>query len=79
MVAMKININEQLELGFQNRNHASASKTRAVVRRHRATVWFNRMRQVVERAIDRTPPPTPRPEQTWLPSATPMPQHHLAE
>jgi hypothetical protein len=69
----------QLELGFQNRGQASASKTRVIVRRRRATVWFNRMRQVVERTIDRTPAPTPRPEQTWLPSANPLPQHHLAE
>jgi hypothetical protein len=64
MLTMKINIDEQLDLGFQTRNHAGASKTRVVVRRHRARVWFNRMRQVVEKAIDRTPAPTPCPNTT---------------
>jgi hypothetical protein len=72
-------VSEQLELGFQNRDHAGASKTRTVVRRHRATVWFNRMRKVIERAIDRTPAPTPAPGANLAPIRQPMPLHHLAE
>jgi hypothetical protein len=34
----------------------------------RAQWWFQRMRQVVERARDWQPKPTPRPEQIWFPS-----------
>jgi len=67
---MKINTNSQLELGIQNpapcRSHP--------VTRHAPLVtfrwWFNRMRQVVERATGWNPAPAPRPEQTWFPNAT---------
>jgi hypothetical protein len=38
-------------------------------RAHRAHWWFERMRQVVERAIDWEPAPVPRPEQIWFPTA----------
>jgi hypothetical protein len=58
-------MNTQLELGF-----VSAGQPFVVVRRQkrqsRANWWFERMRQVVDRAFDWQPTPPPRPEQIWL-------------
>jgi hypothetical protein len=31
--------------------------------------WFRRMRQIVDRALDWEPAPSPRPEQIWFPGA----------
>ena len=56
---------EQLEMSF----NASIRCRQAVPsrpRRSRAQWWFNRMRAVVDNALDRTPAPSPRPEQRYL-------------
>ncbi len=61
-------LNRQQELGLGN-----AEGCRSVSRRQRrlsrAHWWFERMRQVVDRAMDWAPAPEPRPEQTWFPNA----------
>ena len=62
---MKINSNSQLELSIQN-PAPCRSLTRSQRRRQTAAFWFNRMRQVVERATGWNPAPAPRPEQTSL-------------
>jgi len=53
---------QQMELGIEN-----AKICPSVVRREqrvkRARWWFDRMRQIVEQAVDRRPAPEPRPEQ----------------
>ena len=57
----------QLELSLGNPRAAQLSR----VNRHRSTCpsrwWFERMRQIVDRAFDWQPAPPPRPEQTWFP------------
>ncbi len=59
--------NDQLELTLQNQRAA-----RLLVphqrRMRRAALWFDRMRRVVESAIDREPARIPRPEQIWFPN-----------
>jgi hypothetical protein len=62
---MKINSNSQLELSIQN-PAPCRSLTRGQRRRQTATLWFSRMRQVVERATGWNPAPPPRPEQIFL-------------
>jgi hypothetical protein len=61
-------IDEQMELGF-----GTAIACRVGTRNHqrlsRANWWFERMRRVVEEAMDWKPNPTPRPEQIWLPDS----------
>ncbi|HYG35233.1 MAG TPA: hypothetical protein VEC99_10640 [Clostridia bacterium] len=37
-------------------------------RLHRAQWWFQRMRQVVDSAVDWEPAPQPPPEQIWFPT-----------
>ena len=63
----------QLEFSLSNTAHSipAAGPRR---RLSRAQWWFQRMRQVVERARDWQPAPTPRPEQIWFPGA-----HRLIE
>ena len=57
----------QLEMGFDNN---AGCVTRRQRRLNRAHWWFQRMRQIVDRTIEwQTPPPSPRPEQIWLPGA----------
>ena len=59
-------INEQMELSLtQARQCPSASKRQR--RLSRANWWFNRMREVVDKAFDWQPAPPPRPEQIWFP------------
>ena len=56
----------QLELGLTAVSTApNAGHLRS--RRSRASWWFQRMRQIVDRACDWQPVPAPRPEQTWFP------------
>ncbi len=61
-------VNGQLEmnLGSGRGCHNGARHHR---RQGRAHWWFERMRQVVDRAIDWEPAPPPRPEQIWVPNA----------
>jgi len=57
--------NDQLELGLQNQR-ACPSVARRQRRLSRAAQWFDRMRQVVDDAVDYPPAPAPRREQIWL-------------
>jgi hypothetical protein len=57
--------NQQMELGF-GRVRVCSSVGRRQRRLSRATRWFERMRQVVNRAFDWQPAPAPRPEQIWF-------------
>jgi hypothetical protein len=61
-------LNNQLELGFSGGApcHSPAARRR---RLNRANWWFERMRQLVDRACDWQPAPEPRPEQIWFPNA----------
>ena len=59
--------NAQLELSFVNRR---ARRSATVTRRssiHNPQWWFQRMRQIVDRALDWQPTPPPRPEQISFP------------
>ena len=59
---------QQMELAIEN-----AKVCPSVIRREqrvkRARWWFDRMRQIVEQAVDRQPAPEPRPEQIWFTDA----------
>jgi len=57
---------EQMEFGLNGPRHC-ASANRRQRRLSRANWWFQRMRDVVDKAIDWKPAPPPRPEQTWFP------------
>jgi hypothetical protein len=59
--------NQQMELGFGTAR-ARLTATRRQRRLTRASWWFERMRQAVDRAFDRAAV-TPRPEQIWFPNA----------
>lgn len=56
---------QQLELSLAN---GRIYRTRRQKRQSRAGWWFERMRQVVDRAFDWQAVP-PRPEQIWFPQA----------
>jgi hypothetical protein len=58
--------NGQLELSLGSRVSCRALPRRQR-RLTRAHWWFDRMRQVVERAVERQPSRPARPQQTWLP------------
>jgi hypothetical protein len=82
---IKLSTNDQLEMTF-NSGVRCSSANRRQQRLQRAAAWFQRMRQVVERAVDRAPAPHPPPEQIWLPNPPlaaprrrPSQQQHLAE
>lgn len=62
-------IDGQLELSLNNPRGCQPLGRR---QRHlsRARWWFDRMRQVVDRAIDWAPAPPARPEQIWFAQAS---------
>ena len=60
----------QLEMSFGGTRGCSSKRQR---RLSRAQWWFQRMRQVVDGALDRHPLP-PRPKQTWFPGAHRQPE-----
>lgn len=60
--------NEQLELGFTGGEIRPAGAPRQG-RIARANWWFDRMRDVVEHAMDWSAVVEPRPEQIWMPGA----------
>ena len=60
--------NDQLELGF-NGTQAAVDGPRREGRIARANWWFNRMRDIVEDAMDWSAVAEPRPEQIWMPGA----------
>jgi hypothetical protein len=57
--------NEQMELGFGGGRTCPAASRRQR-RLTRADWWFDRMRQVADRALDWRKTPPPRPEQIWF-------------
>ncbi len=63
MNAMTNELDSQLEMSFDR-----VTRCRTVRRRRlsRAQWWFERMRQVVDCAIDWEPKSLPRPEQIWF-------------
>jgi len=58
--------NQQMELGF-GKVRVCPSANRRQRRMSRANWWFERMRQVVDHAMDWRPAPAARPEQIWFP------------
>ena len=62
--------NGQLELSFGTRREGQLL-TRRERRISRAQWWFERMRRIVEHAVERVP--VPPPEQTWLSNACRQP------
>ena len=67
--------NGQLEMSFDQTVQFGARRQR---RLSRAQWWFQRMRQIVERATDWHPCPPPRPEQIWFPAPAGRPVVMLA-
>jgi hypothetical protein len=61
----------QMEMSFETAAGRMSPRQRRLTR---AQWWFQRMRQVVDRAIDWQPVPEPRPEQMWFPGAHRQPQ-----
>ncbi len=59
--------NEQLELGFNDRQSRIFGRPRTHVTR--AQWWFTKMRQAVENAVDWKNEGPARPEQIWMPGA----------
>jgi hypothetical protein len=62
---MKNRFDSQMELGF-DRSCGRLPLSSRQKRLHRAGWWFERMRQVVDKAFDWKAAPAPRPEQIWL-------------
>jgi hypothetical protein len=61
----------QMELSFECGQGRPPAGKRAR-REGRANWWFERMRQVVDRAFDWKPSPPPRPEQIWFGATLPQ-------
>ena len=59
--------NAQLELRFSSNRKRQAKPTRRPVAMHSPQWWFQRMRQIADRALDWQPAPPPRPEQILFP------------
>ncbi len=58
-------IDIQMELSFGG-NRGARAMSRRQRRLSRAHWWFDRMRRMVDRAVDWSPAPAPRAEQTWF-------------
>lgn len=58
-------IDIQMELSFGG-NRGARAMNRRQWRISRAHWWFDRMRRMVDRAVDWSPVPAPRAEQTWF-------------
>jgi hypothetical protein len=59
---------QQMELGFDDVWSGGLMESQPR-RAGRASWWFERMRQIVDRAMDWEPAPLPRPEQIWFAGA----------
>jgi hypothetical protein len=57
----------QMELSLGNQRMAESPRANGRAPARASRWWFQRMRQVVDRAFDWQPAPPPRPEQIWLP------------
>jgi hypothetical protein len=64
---MNLNPPPQLELELDQTPHSHPLAARPG-RAPRALWWFDRMRQIVDRAMDWPPAPPRRPEQIWFPT-----------
>jgi hypothetical protein len=60
--------NAQMELGFET-FAGGQTPGRRQRSQGRAGWWFERMRQLVDRAFDWQPAQAPRPEQIWFPGS----------
>jgi len=58
-------MNQQMEISFEN-VRVCRSANRRQRRLSRANWWFDRMRKVVDKAMDWQPSSPPRPEQIWF-------------
>jgi hypothetical protein len=58
----------ELSLGKARGGRSVSARQRRI---SRAQWWFQRMRDVVDRAVDWQPAPVPRPEQIWFPATSP--------
>ena len=56
-------IDRQMEMSFVTTPRCTERRQRRLGRAH---WWFQRMRQLVDRATDWEPAPPPRPEQIWF-------------
>ncbi len=65
----------QMEMSF---GQASRAGTRRQQRQSRAGWWFQRMRQIVDRATDWAPVPPARPVQIWFPATPDRLKRNLA-
>jgi hypothetical protein len=61
----------QMEMSFEAANGRLSPRQRRLTR---SQWWFQRMRQIVDRAIDWQPVPEPRPQQMWFPGSHRQPQ-----
>ena len=61
--------NAQLELSLHNHCTMRLPRDNRPPATYTSRWWFERMRQIVDRATDWEPAPLPRPEQTWFASA----------
>ena len=59
--------NAQLELSLDNHCAMRLPRANRPPAAYTSRWWFERMRQIVDRAFDWQPAPPPRPEQIWLP------------
>jgi len=63
---MKMKIIEQLELDYAADTISASRKSNVKNQKSRASLWFARMRQIVDRAIDCSPAPPPNHRQLSL-------------
>jgi hypothetical protein len=59
--------NAQLELSLDSHRATLLPRLNHCPSKFTSRWWFERMRQVVDRAFDWQPAPPPRPEQIWFP------------
>jgi hypothetical protein len=57
----------QMELSLGSVRVAQTRRSHGHQSTSASSWWFQRMRQIVDRAFDWQPAPEPRPEQIWLP------------
>lgn len=57
--------NQQMELGI-GKTRVCPTANRRQSRKSRASWWFDRMREAVDKAMDWQPAPPARPQQIWF-------------
>jgi hypothetical protein len=69
-IKLKNMYNDQLEFSMSNQRETNRRSANSSQRRApRARWWFERMRQIVDHALDWEPAPPPRPEQMFFDGA----------